>query len=433
MKLLLTFSMLLIAALTLHAQTDTLELRVENIQIELLQTPTNPAFLVMGTSPTEIAAPGSAPAFYTSIQNVSNDFSAFPNNYGFSISPFWWSKRAKELSFEEDFKEENTLTFWKTTTLSAAIVSGVGSNPDLWRYAIGFKSTLLRGRANPTHKKEFLDELRAYHETYYGDINDFLSSHNPHERLRDDIQTLRENVRQIDQQLATGSITQEMAQIQKQEIIQELGEKNNRLDSLRTALSLEFNQKQQYIQSTKAIDEKLNMLQKREGLKWDIGGGMALNSTNNQIDQTQLYRLGVWSNAGGAILGDASQNVQLSGFGLVRFLYFNELIYLHQETASTIPNLGTFDLGGKLQLEAYEKFSFGMEWIYRTALSNDFYKNTYKINGLLQYTFDNKSIYASFGNVINESTDQGPEELMVTFGCNIGIGGNIDLKGIRLD
>jgi hypothetical protein len=44
----------------------------------------------------------------------------------------------------------------------------------------------------------------------------------------------------------------------------------------------------------------------------------------------------------------------------------------------------------------------------------------------------NRLVFASFGNNLNDNSNEGPRDLMVTFGINIGFGGNIDLFGAKL-
>ena len=82
MKKLITL-FLLILAIHSWAQGTADTLRIKDIGLDLLQVPTNPAFIIMNTSPAEVVEPGSLPEFYTTIQNASNNLSAFPNNYGF--------------------------------------------------------------------------------------------------------------------------------------------------------------------------------------------------------------------------------------------------------------------------------------------------------------------------------------------------------------
>src|SRR5665647_1231027 len=83
---------------------DTIDLHVKNIGLDLLKSPTNPAFLLMNTSPSEIVEPGSAPEFFTSLQNASKNFSVIPNNIGFSVTPFWLTAKARRLTFDSEFE-----------------------------------------------------------------------------------------------------------------------------------------------------------------------------------------------------------------------------------------------------------------------------------------------------------------------------------------
>ena len=146
-KVRLILLMILTWVSSIGAQTDTLQ-TFDGIKLDYLTTPTNPAFIIMSTSPSEIVEPGSAPEFYLSIQNASSNFTTFPNNYGFTVTPFWWTNSAKELSFDQDYSTEPTLKFWRHLQLSAGVVKGINDNENLWRYGAGFQSTILPGRVD---------------------------------------------------------------------------------------------------------------------------------------------------------------------------------------------------------------------------------------------------------------------------------------------
>jgi len=409
---------------------DTINLKVKNINLEQLKSPTNPAFILMNTSPTEIVVPGSGPEFITSIQNASNDFSALPNNYGFSVTPFWWTNRAKHLAFEDDFDTVNHFRFFRTLGISGGIVQGVESD-ETWRYGLGFQTALLRGKIDNAKKIAYKNSLRDYHKSYYA-IDEFYYKDQNFNLLDQERNTIILNLKDIDIQIESGSLDPETAAQQKIMYVKKLGRVQNELDSLKRILAVEFNEKAQTLESSKPLDDKFNDMNERVGLKWDIGGGLAYSSENNKIDSTGLYRIGFWSDFGGNLIAPDSASTKLSGFLLLRYLYYKEILYAKEAEVIKINNLSLMDFGGRLQLDLSGKFSLGVEGIYRLGIAGSVFESTYKINGNVQYQVGkNKLVYASFGNKFNDQSNTGPEDFIITFGFNLGFGGNIDVYGVN--
>jgi hypothetical protein len=428
-SVLILYLSLLSALILAQSNQDT----IKNVQLDMLKSPTNPAFLLMNTSPTEIAEPGSAPEFYTSIQNASNNFSAIPNNYGFSVTPFWWTKKAEKLSFQEDFDTINVFTFCRTTSISGGIVKGVAEDENLWRYGIGFQTTLLRGKIDKSKKDDYLNNLREYNQTLYGDRNAYYQKYPEYNLLEAERVKINLNLKSLDSLKTAGAIDTLTFEIKWIELYNNNKVVLSALDSLKNKLGEKFDKESLYIESTKELDKKFNEMNQRKGLKWDIGGGLAFNSDNNKIDSTGIYRAGFWSNFGGNIItADSGSFSDLSAFLLVRYLYYDEIYYDKEGQVDLLKKLHTIDLGAKVQYEIINKFTLGLEAIYRLSLTNSLYESTYKINGLVQYKFgNNKLVYASLGNNFNDNSNTGPEDLMVTFGINLGFGGNVDIYNVN--
>lgn len=425
-----------ILAVVVFAQPpqDKIALSVGDVKLDMLKSPTNPAFLLMNTSPTEIVKPGSAPEFYTSVQNASDNFSVIPNNVGISVTPFWWGENAKKLSFTEDFDTINSFTFCRTLSLSVGIVKGITNEENLWRYGLGFQSTLLRGKVDVTKKKAYFSKLREYHKDYHGAIDDFYKKNPEYNNLVSEMNNTLSEVEKIDSLLQKEVIDSDSATKQKKELVMYLGIINKKLDSLRGVLGKKFNNTKsaKKLESNKELDKNFNEMNERIGLKWDIGGGVSLNSNNNKIDSTGLYRAGFWSNLGGNIITSKSGPTNLSAIMLARYLYYNEINYVKNGSVDLIKDLNVLDLGIKLQFEIINKFTLGFETIYRFGMSNSIYDNAHKINGLVQYHLgNNRLLYASFGNNFNDNSSSGPEDFVVTFGFNIGFGGNVDIYDVN--
>jgi hypothetical protein len=435
MKILISVTLSIFFSTFVYSQegTDTVNFQVNDIKLDLLKAPTNPAFLLMNTSPAEIVEPGSLPEFYATVQNASDNLSAFPNNYGFSVTPYWWGKKARHLSFSEDYDTVNAFTFYRTLGISAGVVKGVAENEDLWRYGLGFQTTLLRGRVDKAKKSAYMDQLWQYHHQYYKDINAFLKMNPDYNKLEAESNYLLLQYKVLDSLSNAGAIDPALAAQQKAELLKKYQLAQDRLKSLQEILSARFNDENRYLESNAELDRKFNEMDDRKGLKWDLGGGISFDAEKNKIDSLGVYRMGLWSNIGGSLISPDSSRSSFSGFLMMRYLYYKEVYYLDGDRAGIMKNLQTLDLGAKIQYEIAGKFILGFEAIYRTALTGSEYESTYKINGLAQYQFArNKLVYISLGNNFNDHSSGGPEDLIFTFGINLGFGGEIDLYDLNL-
>ncbi len=404
---------------TVSAQTDTLQ-ALDGIELDLLSSPTNPAFIIMSTSSNEIVEPGSAPEFYLSIQNASSNFTTFPNNYGFTVTPFWWTNDAKELSFDQDYSTQQTLRFWRHLQLSAGVVKGINENENLWRYGAGFQSTILPGRVDAELKANYESALTSYHYKFIMGKDEYVRENKLY-IMYDSIQLkIRNDIMSTSNQAEKDSLFKILSNVLelKTELDNELGNSYEQMiDMAKDSLN---------------VNKAFSHLEKRIGFKMDIGAGISGNAQDNKIDSLDLYRLGIWSNIGwtGALF---DHKTYMSIIFLTRFLNYSDLIYSTQENGNTtFENLGVLDLGGQIKLDVSTKFSLSLEGVYRIGFDNHF-ANTYKLNALAQYKFSkNRLVFVSFGNVLNETTDTGPEQLVVNIGLNLGFGGDVTINRVNI-
>lgn len=411
---------------------DTVKVKVEEINLDLLKTPTNAAFLLMGTSPAEIDEPGSSPEAYISVQNASDNFSALPNNYGMTITPYWWGKRARRLTFEDNFSPQNNLLFYRTLGISAGILQGHGDQPDLWRYALGIRATLLQGRTDTSKIEKYFSHLRNYHEAYYARTMTYYANNEEYVTLEKSLNALMSRLSLLYEMHDAGEISAEVLDQRRIELADTLGKVGKRLTAVKERLDSTWLQSDE-IPGTDELDALLNDMNDRKGFKWDAGGGIAMEAPGNKIDSLGIYRIGLWTNFGGQIFSGREEAVRLSAFGLVRYLYYNQVVYLAGDVFQPAENMHMLDTGGKLELEIGGVFSIAAEAVYRTSLSADFYKGNLRLNAMGQYKFSkNRLIYVALGNDFNDASDEGAEDIRVTFGVNIGFGGNVDIYDMKL-
>lgn len=410
---------LLIYNLSVNAQTETLQ-PLEGIELDLLTNPTNPAFILMSTSPIEVVEPGSAPELYLSVQNASNNFSTFPNNYGFSLTPFWWTNKSKELSFEDDFSIEPTVRFWRHLQFSAGVVKGVNDNENLWRYGAGMQSTILPGRVDPMLKAKYDTALTSYHYKFMMGKEQYIKENKLY-MMYDSIQLeLRKDIVGTSNQAEKDSLFRILSNVLelKTELDNELGNSYEQMINLwKDSLN---------------VNKAFSHLEKRIGLKMDIGAGIAGDALYNKIDSLNLYRLGLWTNIGWT--SSLFENKSYVSFiFMARFLNYTDLLYMTEESGETyFNNLGVLDMGVQLKLDVTVKFCFSLEGVYRAGFDERF-NNTYRINALAQYKFGkNRLLFVSFGNALNEATDTGPDQLVMNIGMNLGFSEDVTIRRVNI-
>ncbi len=394
------------------AQDDTLK-SLKNVKLEMLKMPDNAAFTIMGTTPSEIQMPGSAPEFAMSIQNASNDFSQFPNNYGFSVTPYWWIY-GKKLSFEDDFSTRNELKFFRHLRLSGGVVNGANDNNRLWRYGAGLQATLLAGKIDSSKRADYQRHLLQLNRKLYNDKDAYLQGSVAYRELEAEFNKTLQKMPDAANDEERAALGKKIAALQAQK------------NALMEELNAEYGLKKPFSRADSLeLYTSFNDMATRYGWKWDIGIATAFDLQSNKLDSSSLYRLGGWTNFGYSL--PPGKNYQLSILGAGRFYYYDQVVYALESSSVTISDLGVIDGGVRLVLDA-GKISLSAEGLYRYGLSNAF-ENTYKVNAMLNYRFaENRMVYFSLGNDFNDNSVGDPNQIRVFLGVNLGFGDKTDVE-----
>ena len=418
-KLIVVFGFLVAAfPFSAKAQIDTLR----EVNLDGMGTPTSPAFQIMGTSPSEIEKPATAAEFVIAIQNASDNFSSFPNNFGIAFTPFWWTN-GKQLDFEEEFSTENRMRLWRHLQVSLGAVNDAGGIEDNWRYAIGLRTNLLEGKINPDARKAYDDILKKSANAHNKALDERKSSDAVVQKLDLKKEEYIIEKKEISKQYPGDSamegevkIRYEVLKVLIKESQEAIGKREKELDE--TPLPVDP-------QLTKDLNEVMQRLYVRYGWKWDVGAGGAYDFVDNKLDSSNLYRVGVWTNFGYSFKGNEKH--QWTFLGAARYYYYDEVVYALENQTVLIDNMGAIDAGIRAVLDA-KKLSVSLEALYRMGL-NDNFENTYKINALVDYRFsENRSVYVSAGNDFNDTSVGGPKQLRVYIGLNLGLGEGKDIR-----
>lgn len=412
MKKYFSFLFLIFLFLLSKAQSDTIP-EIKNISLDILKTPSNPAFIIMSTSPVEISEPTTPTEFYISIQNASNNFTSLPNNYGFTVAPFWWTKSGKELNFDKDFSTRNKIYFWRYLRLSVGMVKGVDDNEDLWRYGFGFQTNIFSGKVEKKKKERYLNALRSYHNNYYQLRMDFYKKYPLYSKIENEVNGILERLKAANN--SDSLLAEELSRTLK--LKQQLEE----------LLLKQFELEKGMAEDSLNVNTMFSDLEKRIGFKWDIGAGISNSIENRWIDSSDVNRFGVWTNFGWVIPVSKS-GAYLSILGLTRILAYEDAVYQYNDTSFYKEYLGVYDFGAQVKFEFNSKFSFLVEGVYR-MYSDERTVSTFKVNSMAQYKFNpNQIVFVSFGNEFNNNNDQGPQRIQLNIGVSLGIGNNIGVN-----
>lgn len=383
---------------------------LKDVRLEMLEMPTNPAFAIMGTTPMEVQQPGSMPEFVVAVQNASNNFSQFPNNYGFAITPYWWVK-GKDLSFEQDFASSNKLKFFRHLNLSAGVVNNPGDDLNLWRYGAGLQTTLLAGKVDSTKRANYQRHLLQYNRKSYTQREEYLNGSEAHNTLEKEIKA---------------TLIQLQDTTLKDKVRAELEKKYGGLEAQKSALMAELLREFDKTKDKKisksdslALYTSFNAMAGRYGWKWNVGVAAAYDLQSNKLDSSSLYRMGGWTNFGYSF--KEGRRFQFSLSGAARFYYYDEVDYQLESSSIVINNLGVID-GGLLAVFSAKDLSISLEALYRYGMSSA-YDYTYKVNAMLNYRFsENRMVYLALGNDFNDNSIAEPNQLRVFVGINLGFG-----------
>ena len=404
----------LLCAVGVHAQKDIDT--ITDVKLEDLATPTNAAFVIMGTTPAEINKPSSVPEFVLSVQNASDNFSQFPNNFGVAFAPFWWTN-GKQLSFEKEFDTNNRARLYRHLQVSIGAVSEAGGLDNNWRYALGLKTNLLEGKVDSEARDHYNKLLQGVSEQLNEAYSDLVASDNQLQNyyFKRGLLLAEKEALDKDHPFGQGLNVTEKAHYEALASLAELYS-----DSIETR-SNELSKKTVEIDAAmqKALEDAFQKMKMRYGFKWDFGAAGAYDFFSNSLDSANFYRAGVWTNFGYSL--KATEKCQWTFLGAVRYYYYDQVFYQLENSTVLIDNLGALDMGVRAVADA-NKFSFSIEGLYRIG-TQDSYESTYKLNALANYRFGtNKSVFVSFGNDFNDASVGGPDQLRVYVGLNLGFG-----------
>lgn len=380
----------IIAALSLLTIAAPAQAQVKvdtTIKLDLLQAPVNPAFNILGISNTDIERPTDLTSFSASLQQASNNFTSFPNSYAAQVAPFLLRKDKYSLADFRGQKNAVPQSFLVSFGFTHQGPKGQENVDSLktTKLGLGLKVSLIRPKWSERTSALFdtLIQRQQRLKNVYTSV---------FERMSGLLWKKQDSLSALERQGNLSDV--ERATFQRLAV---------EISTLTTQL---HNAAVQAADSSAAFQSLKNAAagfkSERIGFAVDLNSGFAMNFRQNNFDDAQLYRGGVWITA-----GYEGGNKGISALGLLRYLYHPDTAF-----AGKVPNgiqYSTFDAGGKLLVPAMEgKFVFNVEAIYRSVLKKNVLDPSWRVVLNTEYDLGlNKKLTFAFGRDFDGTVTKG--------------------------
>lgn len=411
MKKILLMTYLIIFPLLSFSQTNNDNKEKDNVSLNLLNAPNEPAFILMDIEETSIERPTNPNKLLISLKKATNNFSVIPESYGLSFAPalLGWSKYFDYKAFINNDGWQN---FAQNSIISIGTTS-ISKNDSIIsrKLSIGFKLAILRGDIN-TETKEFKEKYYAFKKE--GDriqnetnkkINMILDSDSLYHYHNEKVSTLTENISKLNKSIndlekKIEDLKQKNNSFESDE--QSLSKNKEELETLMTQfvdskqqrnerkIQIELNVNSEYNEKYKIQLEKLktdikNLEYKRIGFFIDLAGGAVWNFPENKFDNGELYKGAAWINFG---WNNSIPIIEISGpfsiigmgrySGLRKEEYKIKIANTDKDTIK-IGNNSYWDLGFKITWDLSKNCTFSGEGINRIPVNNPDLKSEWKV------------------------------------------------------
>ncbi len=377
----------------------------EEVKLDLLKSPSSPAFILLNQQPTDIERPATPTDFAVSFRNSSNNFSAFPKNYAVEMAPAWLFN-AKNIGFEAAYGEHSHEDYWKniqqTFNLSVAYAPVDSLVPQgASQFGFGFKFSIVRGQTDTA----FLNTIKSLNGVLKEIGQDFTAKAEAE---------LRKNRRYfeldsfLNAKLKNGVSATDTFLIRSLSITMEKLEneiKNNFIKDYSNKLEAK----------RLVLIEKLKKMQvMRTGFFLDVAGGAVLDFPTRVFEYSEINKYGAWITSG-------VDGKNISALGIGRLLANTKTPYLTDSSLIGTDNSTALDLGGRL-IYKKDKFNISVEALYRNYLNTDKYQTGWKGTFYISYDLGtNKLLTLNISRDFNGSVNK-KGNLVTALNLIIGLG-----------
>jgi len=343
-----------------------------------LRTPTSPAFVVLGVTPTAVERPNTPADIAFSILNSSGALTSLPKDVAIEFSPYWLFGHPK-LEWRNDVKRGLGTSLARTATLSFATAELGSTSRPVTGLAFGFRASPFSGELADTATIVELEKRLAGVSVT---INERLAA------LRSE---RRDALRRAGTHQDSVAVTAHFDSLQAP-IAAALAEASSappREDTTQAA------------RDSNATSFR-GFAVARRGFVLEIAAGAALQAPNATADSASLGRWGAWLTAG-------YQGPTWS------FIFVNR--FLASEADSTFDGL---DVGMRLLWTA-NRYAVSAEGVFRSFTESGAPANEYRVAAVIDFEVQ-KGLWlmGSFGRDYSASA---PGSLIAQFGLSMNVAG----------
>lgn len=342
---------------TIHTLICTLAITTAGAQtsdsttsLDVLRSPANAAFNLLGISPSSIERPTDLNAFRVSVQSASGNFSQLPSDYAVELAPATIFK-SKSQTLSTFNRKEFKYVFPQSLSLSLGLTHGNRDDKETTdsgsfiKVGIGVKFSIIRPHwSSKTENlyQELRSAQRAHHQSYR---NAELQNARIAELEQDYSDVEQSAVSDAEKERARKQIVDRMTAVR---------------DSIHTA----------YYDTSgfKRLNEAAkNFKVERPGDFLDFAAGIALDFPDNRFNYSLTSKAGAWLTGG----YDGGNN-GVSVLAIARYLYQPDKIFADTAGKLDTAHISTFDAGARLLLTKLEgKLTLSAEGIYRSVLNKN--------------------------------------------------------------
>jgi hypothetical protein len=142
------FFVLTCASVYVHAQN------VNDLpSLNSIRTPNSPAFSILGVQPTSVERPNTPADIAVALDNATEGFKKFPQNFSLEFAPYWMTKKPQSVTWQADTVRTVEQSLFRTFSVSAATITKEQNDKELRGLSYGFRTLLLSGKTSSSSIK----------------------------------------------------------------------------------------------------------------------------------------------------------------------------------------------------------------------------------------------------------------------------------------
>ncbi len=393
----ITILLSLFLVIRLNAQESDID---TTIKLDLLKSPSSPAFNLLGISPSLIERPSDITEFRLSLQNATTNFS-IPDAYAVELAPFLMKRKKYLLNTFNDNKYTIPQTFVVSAGYSRLGPDG-GDDVDslkTTKLAFGIKFSIKRpGWTGQTEKVyDSMIKLQKLLLNAYEQISQ-SNAHN------EQVSVYKVELKSI---IKKPSANWTDAEKQRATFL------TKAIDSLEVLIGNESNEAMQELRSEVAeaseVYQKLkatasSFTQERKGFFIDFASGIVVDFPANRFDNSRTSKAGAW-----LTMGNENGNKGITSLFILRYLYQPESIFADPQGNLSTDKVSTFDAGGRLLINGVEgRFALSSELLYRSVLGKSDLEPSWRFVMNAEYAlWKNQKLSFAFGRNFDGTISKG--------------------------